>query len=171
MLVYWTTLALFLSLLTLVWNDKWMANPFNIGSERWKAGILMDKSCFPIYSPPSLSSIYAFSFFAVPPSLTQNHVELLQSFLLHLILNDGLELLAEIFFSRCETKENYLSEFITTFLASNIQERDWTFERKARNTVKCKKGENLTKRMERKLSNWISCAWKCVKSSWLLAAG
>ena len=106
-----------------------------------------------------------------PPSLTQNHVELLQSFLLHLILNDGLELLAEIFFSRCETKENYLSEFITTFLASNIQERDWTFERKARNTVKCKKGENLTKRMERKLSNWISCAWKCVKSSWLLAAG
>ena len=106
-----------------------MANPFNIGSEgevkTEKRSKLMDKSCFPIYSPPSLSSIYAFSSFAVPPSLTQNHVELLQSFLLHLILNDGLELLAEeIFFSRCETKENYLSEFITTFLASNIQERD-----------------------------------------------
>ena len=98
-----------------------------------------------------------------PPSKfeTQNHVELLQSFLLHLILNDdGLELLrSEIFFSRCETKENYLSEFIPTFPASNIQKSS-AIELLSVKCVKCKKGENLTKRMEqqRKLSNWISCA-------------
>ena len=168
MLVYWTTLA-FLSLLTLVWNDKWMANPFNIGEVKSVANWWIN----PVFQFILRHHFHQFMLsFPLPSKFeTQNHVELLQSFLLHLILNDGLELLAEIFFSRCETKENYLSEFITTFPASNIQERDWTFERKARNTVKCKKGENLTKRMERKLSNWISCAWKCVKSSWLLAAG
>ena len=75
---------------------------------------------------------------------TQNHVELLQSFLLHLILNDGLELLAEIFFSRCETKENYLSEFIPTFPASNIQKSS-AIELLSVKCVKCKKGGEFDK--------------------------
>ena len=83
-----------------------------------------------------------------PPSKfeTQNHVELLQSFLLHLILNDdGLELLgSEIFFSRCETKENYLSEFIPTFPASNIQKSS-AIELLSVKCVKCKKGGEFDK--------------------------
>ena len=142
MLVYWTTLA-FLSLLTLVWNDKWMANPFNIGEVKSVANWWIN----PVFQFILRHHFHQFML-SFPPSKfeTQNHVELLQSFLLHLILNDdGLELLrSEIFFSRCETKENYLSEFIPTFPASNIQKSS-AIELLSVKCVKCKKGGEFDK--------------------------